>query len=176
MAHQIDEYDEMLEYELSERIIERALTDSDKLLEIVMEVFKRLPEKDADVLIEDRDVYFIQPFANIARPFIKHIPCTGKEDFVTATTWLIILRSDLVDESKEAFIYTVAHELAHCFLEHSIGEPQQEIDADNQLLEWGFEKEVKDPSSDSYLCGDGYHQRHVREECQVKNPLKGGDW
>ena len=43
--------DEEWAYELSERILERAVTDSDRLLSALIEIFKKLPEKDLEILL-----------------------------------------------------------------------------------------------------------------------------
>ena len=60
--------DEEWSYELSERIIERALVKSDRLLSVLIQIFKKLPEKDTDILLYDRDVQFVCPQAHGAVP------------------------------------------------------------------------------------------------------------
>jgi len=61
--------------------------------------------------------------------------------------WLVCLSPDILKRSKVEAIYTLAHELAHVYLEHSkhFGIPkregllEREKEADKQVIKWGFE-------------------------------------
>jgi hypothetical protein len=63
--------------------------------------------------------------------------------------WLICLSSDILKRSKEEALYTIAHELAHVYLEipkiaSMIEEfSDQDKEADKQIIEWGFESESR---------------------------------
>ena len=109
--------EEFLIDELRERILERALVESNILLEAITEIFQKLPEEDVELLLEERRVHFILPRANVAIPFIIPVPVPKGEKVVAASIWLILLESNLIEQPKDELIYVVAHELAHCFFE-----------------------------------------------------------
>ena len=50
--------------ELDGRIYERATTGSEKLTFLLLEIFQNMPSEDAEILLEERDVYFVLPIAN----------------------------------------------------------------------------------------------------------------
>lgn len=129
-------------------------TESEQLLDVLVKVFSRLPEDDArEVLF--KHVMFILPTTCFARDI--HI-FTPKDKHII---WLIVLTKDLFEGSEAEFIYTVAHELAHVFLEHSMFKKNMdsvkmnEIAADKQVVKWGFEKELR-AYPDNYLYGKGF--------------------
>ena len=62
---------------------------------------------------------------------------------VRCNIWIVCLVSGLLDCSWNEIIYTVTHEMAHVFFEHYIGDESGEIEADKQVVKWGFEKELK---------------------------------
>lgn len=73
---------------------------------------------------------------------------------------VIVLSPRMADEPKEIVTYTVAHELAHVYLGHkqyvadlSIAK-QNELDADQQVIEWGFKDELLS-TPHNYLYGSG---------------------
>jgi len=90
--------------------------------------------------------------------------------------WLVMLRSDLIDGDRDNFVYTVTHELAHVLLEHNSAKaesgPQNEIEADQLVVKWGFEKELK-AAPDNYLYGDGEWRKRVRENFEKGTKAKG---
>jgi hypothetical protein len=63
--------------------------------------------------------------------------------------------SDLCGHPLDEILYTIAHEFAHIYLGNStyIDNSEMEIEADKQVIKWGFEKELK-LSSQSYICGN----------------------
>lgn len=142
------------DYELRERIFDRATTDSDILLKALIHVFKRLPENDADILLNDRCAHFVLPTVNMAFCFPRIARVFEGEDVVEIETWLILLQSDSIKLPEEEFIYVIVHELAHCFLEHPIlGAGECELEADKQVIKWGFEKELR-ATPWNYLYGN----------------------
>ena len=152
--------DEEWAYELSERILERAVTDTDILLSALIQIFKKLPENDLEILLYDRQVYFVCPRAHSAIPFEIIDPVNEKDEKTDklglkhCRMWFILLTSELLDQSANEIIYTVVHEMAHAFLEHKAGGLDNELEADRQVVRWGFEKELR-AIPDNYLYGTG---------------------
>ena len=74
--------------------------------------------------------------------------------------WLVILNHNIHNEPKEHALYSIAHELAHVYLEHtqsSSGKEefyQREIDADKQVIKWDFENELRQTPY-NYIYGEG---------------------
>lgn len=126
---------------------------NEQLLDVLVKVFSRLPENDAFELRNSR-LMFLLPTTCFARDI--HI-FSSKDEHVI---WLIVFTTDLLEGSKAEFIYTVAHELAHVFLGHTMSQENmdshktKEIAADKQVVKWGFEKELR-ATPDNYLYGDG---------------------
>jgi hypothetical protein len=56
--------------------------------------------------------------------------------------WVVVLAGSLCDDSEEEIIGTVAHEIAHCFLNQDSGGAVMEETADRQARAWGFGKEI----------------------------------
>lgn len=128
-------------------------------------MLKRIPPEDRDVLMFRRGVRFVVPIINCTSDMfvIYPRPSQNKNDFPPPiNVWLVCLSSDILNDTKDVAIYTIAHELAHVLLEHSRlsgasthdGLSEREIDADNQVIDWGFESELRN-SPDNYLYGDG---------------------
>ena len=69
---------------------------------------------------------------------------------------------DILKRTKDEALYTIAHELAHIYLKHSKhigthnseGLKDREIEADTQVIQWGFEKELRETSF-NYIYADG---------------------
>ena len=113
-----------------------------KLISLISEVLERLPSKDREIIMYKREVRFIAPITKNSvteQVFIDPIsvrneqttlcrcskcnelhftPKNGKYD-MTVGIWLVCLSSDILKRSKEEALYTIAHELAHVYLEHS---------------------------------------------------------
>ena len=103
------------------------------ILDSLISVFLRIPYKDTEVIFDERDVQFIFAFGPAAFP----LDFRGKK-------WFVILARNLVDMNKEERYYSLAHELAHVFLDGPLMHnwKAKEIAADEQIIKWGFEKEV----------------------------------
>ncbi len=113
-----------------------------KLISLISEVLERLPSKDREIIMYKRCVRFIAPItANCVteQVFIDPISvkneqtslcrCSkcnephftvknGRYDMMVGI-WLVCLSSDILKRSKEQSLYTIAHELAHVYLEIS---------------------------------------------------------
>ncbi len=143
-----------------------------KLISLILEVLERLPSEDRETIMYKRGVRFIAPItANCVteQVFIDPVnvrneqttlcrcskcnelhltPKNGRYDMMVGI-WLICLNSDILKRSKEEAIYTIAHELAHVYLElpkttDRIEEfSQYEKEVDNQVIKWGFQSELR---------------------------------
>lgn len=145
---------------LQDRVLDRTAEVSRLLINILIKVFLRLPEDDALEILSKR-VLFLLPIAS----FVQGIDIITRKDH--NIIWLIVFTKDLLEGSEAEFIYAVAHELAHVFLEQPKFQPidlqkvdeiidrQEEIAADKQVVKWGFEKELR-ASPNNYLYGKGF--------------------
>jgi len=157
-----------------------------KLISLISEVLERLPSKDREIILYKRQVRFIAPItANCIteQVFIDplsvrneqtslcrcnkcnepHItPKNGRYDIMVGI-WLVCLSSDILKRSKKESLYTIAHEIAHVYLEHPKAESElekssgREIDADKQVIKWGFESELRQTPF-NYIYGKGSRQ------------------
>jgi hypothetical protein len=121
------------------------LAEHDQLRGVLMEVFERMPQEDLEVLIEERRIRFILAAWNQA----IHFPVPQAGDY-----YLLVIQSNFCDWPHSNQIYTVAHELAHAFLEHKATSVKIEFLADKQVVRWGFKEELK-AVPNSYLRGTG---------------------
>lgn len=116
-----------------------------------IEIFlSRLPDDAFDFFLYESLFLVIQIQANTVD---KYIIQKGLNEIK-----FIIFVSDLCNSPEDEIIYTIAHEFAHLYLGHEgVGgmthDDSKEIDADNQVVKWGFEKELRS-SSWSYLYGE----------------------
>ncbi len=73
---------------------------------------------------------------------------------------LVLLSPSITERADESAIYIIAHELSHAYLGHSmfVGSTEdakkREIEADEQVIKWGFEKELRS-EPDNYIYGTG---------------------
>jgi len=138
-------------YEDLEDIIHGVLTvEKEDLKELILSVFERIPESDRDILIYERCIQYTMPLNCTAdRIFINPLVNKDERYHPLHTMWLVSFNPDILKRSRKDAIYTIAHELAHVFLEHTgwgkeyDGVPKHEIEADLQVIKWGFESELK---------------------------------
>ena len=77
--------------------------------------------------------------------------------------WLVCLSPDILKRSKEQSLYTIAHELAHVYLEIPItasmieGFTEKEREVDEQVIKWNFESELRQTKL-HYMYGKGSRQ------------------
>jgi len=143
-----------------------------KLMSLISEVFERMPSKDRKIIMHKRKVIFIAPItinSLTEQVFIDPIagrneqttlcrcskcnephltPKNGRYD-MTVGIWLICLSSDILKRSKEEALYTIAHELAHVYLEIPKtasmieGFTEKEKEVDKQVIKWNFELKLR---------------------------------
>ena len=143
-----------------------------KLISLISEVLERLPLEDQEIILYKRQVRFIAPItANsiTEQVFIDpvsvrneqtsvcrcnkcnepHItPKNGSYDMMVGI-WLVCLSSDILKKSKKESLYTIAHELAHVFLElpktESMieGFTEKEREVNQQVFKWNFESDLQ---------------------------------
>jgi hypothetical protein len=160
--------------------------EKEKLISLISEVLERLPSEDQEIILYKRQVRFIAPItANCIteQVFIDplsvrneetslcrcskcnepHItPKNGNYDIMVGV-WLVCLSADILKRSKKASLYTIAHEIAHAYLEHPKTaskvekSSKREIDADRQVIKWGFESELRHTPF-NYIYGTGSRQ------------------
>lgn len=130
--------------EIKRRIRGCSLPDKDKLLEAIIAVFKRIPEEDVAVLLSERDLYFITPETSQAIPFSMPGSTSDSSSDSERTLWIILLGRYLEKKDPKRITYTIACELAHCFLEvtEDVDPQTDKINTDAQLVRWGFQEEV----------------------------------
>jgi hypothetical protein len=139
--------------------------EREKLISLISKVLERLQSEDREILMYKRGVRFIAPIT---------INCVAEQVFINPmfsrderyepmlAVWLVCLSPDILKRSKVEAIYTLAHELAHVYLEHSkhFGTPNREgllareKEADKQVIKWGFKLELQQ-SPFNYIYGDG---------------------
>jgi hypothetical protein len=155
-----------------------------KLISLISEVLERLPSEDREVIMHKRGVRFIAPITincvteqvfidsirvkNEQTTFCRCSKCNelhltvedGRYDRMVSI-WLVCLSPEILKIKKNQSLYTIAHELAHVYLEHSrhVGvskkEELREIEreADKQVIKWGFKSEL-DETPWNYLYGE----------------------
>ena len=156
-----------------------------KLISLISEVLERLPSKDREIILYKRQVRFIAPItANCIteQVFIDplsvrneqtslcrctkcnepHItPKNGRYDIMVGI-WLVCLSSDVLKRSKKESLYTIAHELAHVYLELPKtasmieGFTEKEREVDEQVFKWNFESELPQKKSIMYMEMEEY--------------------
>lgn len=156
-----------------------------KLISLISEVLERLPSKDREIILYKRQVRFIAPItANCIteQVFIDplsvrneqtslcrctkcnepHItPKNGRYDIMVGI-WLVCLSSDVLKRSKKESLYTIAHELAHVYLELPKtasmieGFTEKEREVDEQVIKWNFESELPQKKSIMYMEMEEY--------------------
>ena len=131
---------------IGEIIIGCRPTERDRLRDLLVEVFKRLPQEDVRILVEQRKIRIILATTNLA----LYLP--------TGDHWLLVLESDFLNWPHPEQVYTLVHEMAHAFLEHKVGSAKVEFLADRRVVRWGFEAELESVP-DSYLRGSGMEER-----------------
>jgi len=120
----------------------------------ILEVLRRIPEKDYQELVKIDDEglfrWFILHYEEFALcyPFpITHPEEPFKNLIKKARAEVLYLSPRLENQDIKIVITIIAHELAHIFLRHktSIGEDYevQENEAWGLINKWGFEKELK---------------------------------
>lgn len=119
-----------------------------RLINYIIEVIDRLPEKDVKHLTLDKNITIIQSHYSTAfslKPLEK-------------PRWMLYLYDKICEAEDWYVLFVIVHEIAHIYLNHGITEitdmkylekdfliesPEQEIEADKQLIKWGFGKELK---------------------------------
>ena len=143
-----------------------------KLISLISEVLERMPSKDREIIMYKRGVRFIAPITNNSiteQVFIDPISNRNKNTTLcqcskcnelhftlkngrydmTVGIWLICLSYDILKRSKEEALYTIAHELAHVYLEIPKtasmieGFTEKEGEVDEQVIKWNFELKLR---------------------------------
>jgi len=154
-----------------------------KIISLISEVFERMPSKDRKILMYKRCVRFIAPITNSSvaeQVFIDPISVRNEQTSVCRCSkcnephltvkngiydmmvgiWLVCLSSDILKRSKKESLYTIAHELAHVYLElpktasMTEGFTDREREVDEQVTKWNIASELR-PKQINYICGDG---------------------
>ena len=128
---------------------------------LIADVISRLPKEDRYKL-EKRGVHIIFPSSNCTAHRIIIDPKIARDERFQPKLpiWIVCLSKDFHKKPKEHALYSIAHELAHVYLEHtqwSSGKEefyQREIDADKQVIKWDFENELRQTPY-NYIYGEG---------------------
>ena len=91
-------------------------------------------------------------------------PQNGRYDIMVGI-WLVCLSSDILKKSRQESLYSIAHELAHVYLDHQTadrieGFAEMEIETDKQLIKWDFKSELRQNHS-NLINGEGIIQFDV---------------
>jgi hypothetical protein len=153
-----------------------------KLISLILDVLEKLPAKDREIIMYKRCVRFIAPITpNAVTEQVFIDPMRGKNEQTTVGRcskcdelhfgvknaiedmmvgiWLVCLSSDILQQSKKESRYTIAHELAHVYLElpktasmiEGFTEKQRQVD--EQVIKWNFESELRQKQG-NYTYGD----------------------
>jgi len=154
-----------------------------KLISLISEVLERLPSEDRKIIMYKRCVRFIAPITiNCVTEQIFIDPISVKNEQTTLCRctkcnelhltvkdgrydkmvgiWLVCLSSDILKRSKEKALYTIAHELAHVYLEIPKtasmieGFVESEREVNRQLIKWNFKSKLQQKQF-NYIYGDG---------------------
>ncbi len=123
------------------------------LKETIMFVLMTIPEDVADYLIKGRVFSFVVPSDGVlgftALESAQYL-CVDPYSFATST--------------PQDRIYTIAHELAHVYLNHPPGYSmeKQELEADQLVVKWGFEDELR-ACPYNYLYGIGLDRLRLKD-------------
>ena len=140
----------------------------DNVIDAIRDVMLKMPERDALILLKERNVHFYIPVLDTANRVLmsskvrtKPLQLPDGQYNVDAEFWLVCLAPELLSAPRHQFVYKLAHELAHIYFRHGSLEHlraggseeggDDEIEADLKVVEWGFEQEFS-------LCPDTYLQ------------------
>ena len=140
------------------RLLGVSMGHRNRVEQLITRVLGRLPEQDLDRLLE-KNLQIILPSKNSAEAVLANPFSTYEKAGGLVPVCLVCLKSDAVLLPDHEFIYVVAHELAHVFLDHWIPAANMDVDemelaADRQVLLWGFEESLR-KTSYNYLYGSG---------------------
>jgi len=154
-----------------------------KLISLISEVLERMPSKDREIIMYKRGVRFIAPITNNSiteQVFIDpisvkneqttlcqcskcnelHLTIKNGQYDMTVGIWLVCLSYDILKRSKKEALYTIAHELAHVYLEIPKtasmieGFSEKEREVDKQVIKWNFESKLRQtPFNNNYGNG-----------------------
>jgi hypothetical protein len=139
-------------------------TEHDRLRDVLMEVFKRLPQEDLETLVEERKIRFVLATSSQA----IHFPVPQAGGY-----YLLLLESTFLDWPHPEQVYTVVHEMAHAFLDQKATSVKVEFLADRRVVKWGFEAELE-AVPDNYLRGTGIETAFGITRTGIMNEKKGG--
>jgi len=113
------------------------------------ECLMRLPEEDLRAIAYERNVHVLAASTNAVVTLEPVLYDPGKGDLV-----LVVFTTDFDKCPAHEIVYTIAHEFAHVFLDHfrraSWHGHESEIEADRQVVAWGFERQLRQTPS-NYL-------------------------
>lgn len=114
------------------------------------ECLLRLPLGDLKAIAYDRNIHIMSSTANTVVHLDPMVYDSGKGDRV-----LVVFVVNFSKSYPHETLYTIAHELAHVLLGHYDrarwkGE-ESELEADRQVVRWGFEREMR-MSGSHYLA------------------------
>jgi Zn-dependent protease with chaperone function len=118
------------------------LTDDYNFRFYLRECLTRLPLADLKRIVYEKNVHLLVATQNsiVSADAILYDPGKGERVLVVFTT-------NFSKCEPHEILYIIAHEFAHVFLSHhdkTIWKGQEsEIDADRQVIEWGFEGELR---------------------------------
>ncbi len=134
--------------EIHYQVISGGFPMDSKLENYVLYTLAGLPKKDRDYLMYDLGVTVMQFCSNTVMRFPTKITYnrsdTAEKETVEEKIYICFV-SDVCKQSKPKIIYTIAHQFAHAFLGHSYHcseDSKCEYEADQQVIKWGFEKEL----------------------------------
>lgn len=108
-----------------------------------------LPEEDLRRIVYERNVHILATTANTVMNLDPVLYDAGIGHPV-----LVVFTADFDKCAPHEIIYTIAHEFAHVFLDHYLPARwrgrESEVEADRQVVKWGFERQLRQTSS-NYL-------------------------
>ena len=116
----------------------------ERLRSAIAETLNRLPEEDLDDLLFEKVLRIVQPIVNTVIE-LNDLNLSLRDS--AGRIMLMAFESTLCDRPAHEQTYIIAHEFAHVFLGHATNQAEQstecEIEADEQVIQWGFEEELK---------------------------------
>lgn len=143
--------------EIDQNIFANGLSEvyDERIRDHIAKTLNRLPEQDLDYLLYNRVMRVIQPVVNTVIVLNDlNLSMRDEEGRIT----LLVFHSGLCDKPADEITYTIAHEFAHVFLGHATNDINADKEceklADRQVIEWGFEEELK-KTPYNYIYGEG---------------------
>jgi hypothetical protein len=129
-----------------------------KLSRLLRYVIGRIPDDDL-IELSTINVVLLLADKSASYHYPVYVSRHGEQTSEPIKVNLILLSPGIAERPEESAIYIIAHELSHAYLNHSMladteDSRRREIEADEQVIKWGFANELNS-EPDNYIYGNG---------------------